>query len=299
MKRALVTGITSYPGLSLAKRLLELNVEVHAVIREQTNLGRLEQLTGPIDINRHDGSVENLISTVGRVSPDVIFHLAGHYMASHGEGDIEGLLDSNICFGVRLLEAARCGGVRQFVSTGSYVQFFDRNEYRPLNLYAATKQAFQDVLAFYSDSGSFEATTLVLFDTYGEGDWRPRLMNAIRKAVRDGSPLNLPGEDVAIEVVHIDDVVAAYLRAAELLADNPGKVNGRIFAIRSDDVQTISGIVAAFEAVSGTRVKKAWGQYPLPERRMTDLWNGPTLPGWQCKVALEEGVRRFMEEEAG
>ena len=92
MKRALVTGITSYPGLSLAKRLLELNVEVHAVIREQTNLGRLEQLTGPIDINRHDGSVENLISTVGRVNPDVIFHLAGHYMASHGEGDIEGAI---------------------------------------------------------------------------------------------------------------------------------------------------------------------------------------------------------------
>jgi CDP-3, 6-dideoxy-D-glycero-L-glycero-4-hexulose-4-reductase len=55
------------------------------------------------------------------------------------------MITSNITFGTKLLEIASRTGVKTFINTSSAMQNYDNNSYSPTNLYAATKQAFEDI----------------------------------------------------------------------------------------------------------------------------------------------------------
>ena len=75
-----------------------------------------------------------------------IIHLASLYLASHRPDQVADLVNANILLGTSLLEAAKLAGVRWFLNTGTIWQNYQSpecsDEYHPVNLYAATKQAF-------------------------------------------------------------------------------------------------------------------------------------------------------------
>ncbi|MEK7820700.1 MAG: NAD(P)-dependent oxidoreductase [Pseudomonadota bacterium] len=293
--RILLTGITSYPGRELARRLLADGSEVHAVVRPGSTLERIAGIGKPI-LHTDDGAAESLVRILGAARPEVVFHLAGHYVREHGPGDIDRIVGDNILFGCRLLEAMRQTGARRIVNTGSYFQFRNGTPRDAVNLYAAAKWAFADILDYYAGAAEVESTTLVLYDTYGPGDWRPRLMQAVRAAAKSGIPLPLTAADMPMNFVHIDDVGAAFIRAAELLAKKPESVRGRHFAVRPRAPSTIEDIVAAYERVNACSIVRRWGAYPVPSRGSENPWQGPTLPGWEPTVSLDEGLRRLGRE---
>jgi nucleoside-diphosphate-sugar epimerase len=297
MKRALITGMTSFLGLSLANRLQTDGVEVHGVIRATSDVKRLSSMQQPPVLHLYDGGMDSLCALVDEAAPDVVFHIAGLYRREHEQEDVETLFHSNVLFGAKLLEAMHASGGGRLISVGSYFQYMDGRKYRPVNLYAATKQAFQDVLAYYVDAGLVRAATLILYDVYGENDWRSKLMAAIRNAQRGGPELSVLRDGADLDMVHVDDVVAALLSAAHLLEESPDKINGGTFAVRSLNRRSISEIIELFEAVAGAPVALAKKAYSAPERSIVDSWDGPILPGWRPEVSLEEGIRRFIEEE--
>ena len=297
-KTALITGITGYLGKALAARLLGSGIAVHAIVRPTARLDRLAGLPIPPVLHRHDGTLATIVSAMTQSKPDVIFHLAGHYVADHTPEQVEPLLRDNVLFGAQVLEAARCVGVNRFVNVGSYAQNADPSNYRPLNLYAAAKQAFEDLMAYYADACGMATITLRLYYTYGPNDWRGKLMEAIRKAQKAGTLLPLVTAEETMDIVHVDDAVAAFVCAAELLMGASEQVSGRVFAVRPDQSVTVGEIVAAFEREGGTPVRAQWGAYPLPARRITAPWRGPLLPGWRAEVALTDGIRSMIAQES-
>ena len=107
-------------------------------------------------------------------------------------------------------------------------QHFGTPDYRPVNLYAATKQAFEDVLAYYADAQGIAAVTLELYDTYGPGDPRRKLIRILFEAARSGEPIQLsPGEQV-IELLHVDDAVPRIVKEAK---DDMLVIVGAVLAI--------------------------------------------------------------------
>lgn len=297
MKRALVTGATSFPGRSLAARLIADGVEVHALVRPSTDLARFDGLPARVQVHVHDGSTESLLPAFEKAAFDAVFHLAGRYVREHAPADVAPLLRDNVVFGTQVIEAAARAGVRRFVNTGTYFQHMEGDEARALDLYAACKEAFADILAYYGDAHGIRYLTLVLFDTYGRGDWRSkRLMAAIRDCQRTGRTLPIPAADEHLNFVYMDDVVEAFVRAAKLLEKRPEQVTGRRFAVRSGEPRTIAEIVAIFEEVGGRPIRVERGAYPDAERRVETLWRGPLLPGWRAKVGLRDGIKRFLEE---
>ena len=242
----------------------------------------------------HDGATESLREIVKGVAPDIVFHLAGRYVRDHQAGQVETLLRDNVAFGTQLLEAlSRCGGGR-FVNTSSYFQYDEAGRYAPVNLYAAAKQAFADILSFYAAAGTVRAATLVLYDTYGKGDWRPRLMAAIHDAQRSGKAVSLPATDAAHDFVYVDDVADAYVRVAGVLERQPEGADSNVFAVRAEKPTTISEIIRVFEEVGKAPVPQAWGAYPAPAARPATPWRGPFVPGWQPQVSLRDGIQRFI-----
>lgn len=296
MKRALVSGVTSFLGRELAASLLADGTEVHAVVRPRSDLKALGDLPRAPILHTHDGSDAGLIALVAAAKPDAVFHLAGRYLREHQPGDVGELVRDNIQFGAQLLEAAVQVGCKRFVNTGSYFQFMDGGASRPVNLYAAAKQAFAEIMTYYRDARGVRDATLVVFDTYGPRDRRPRLMNAIRDAQRTGGELPLPGRDVTVDFVFGDDVVAAFRHAADLLESGRAGVAGGTFAVTSGERWTIAQIVALFEEVGGKPIRVRPGGWPEAPRAVTALWNGPVLPDWRPSVPLREGIRRLIGE---
>ena len=302
MRRALVTGATSFPGHALVARLLAEGIETHAVVRAATRTAPLEALARrtpavPLRLHGHDGGAASMQRIVAEARPDVAFHLAGLYLRDHGVQDIEPLVESNIALGAHLLDAMRQSGCANFVSIGSYAQYYASATPRALSLYAATKEAFASILAYYADIG-MAATTLILYDTYGPGDGRKKLVPALMAALESGAPLPLPSEDITLDMTYRDDLAAALIAAGRGLLAEPAAWRDRRFAATGFR-HTIREVVTAFEAAVGREVSKHWGGWKIPARHVAVPWVGPRPPGWTPRVPLAEGLRRTLAGDTG
>ncbi|HEY0129936.1 MAG TPA: NAD-dependent epimerase/dehydratase family protein [Allosphingosinicella sp.] len=215
-RTALLTGVTGFIGGTLARRLLAEGWRVHAIVRPGSDVGRVtphERLA----LHAHDGGTESLIRLVQTAAPDVAFHLASLFLADHRPDQIEALVASNLLFPVQLAEALTRTGVLRLVNTGTAWQHRHSEPYLPVNLYAATKQAFEDLLLYHHDACGLSVVTLKLFDTYGAGDPRRKLIGILLEAARTGEALPMsPGEQV-LDLTHVEDAVEGYLIAAERL----------------------------------------------------------------------------------
>jgi len=215
VENVLVTGATSYLGINLIRRLTEDDRTVHVLTRPSSDLTRFSGIDPVPSVHQIEPGADSLYHAVMAVRPAATYHIAGYYVSDHKAEDVDRLVESNIRFGTVLLEALAQAGGGDVVNLGSYTQNYDSPNYRPLNLYAATKQAFADVLAYYTDVGAVRAVTLKLFHTYGPGDWRGKLLPAIRDAQRQGRALPLVAEDeTAFDLVYVEDVVDAMIHAA-------------------------------------------------------------------------------------
>ncbi|MDX8386447.1 MAG: NAD-dependent epimerase/dehydratase family protein, partial [Gallionella sp.] len=213
-KIALVTGGTGFVGSNLIHRLVDIGWEVHSIVRPGSDLKVLDACIDKISLHTHDGSTEGLVNIMSAAKPEVVFHLASLFLSAHTAKDVAQLITSNVLFSSQLLEAMKESGATSLVNTGTSWQHYENKDYSPVNLYAATKQAFEAILEYYVETASLKAITLKLFDTYGPNDPRPKLFHLLEKTAQSQSILSMsPGEQL-IDLVYIDDVIDAYLLAA-------------------------------------------------------------------------------------
>ena len=294
-RKALVSGATGFVGSHLVRRLVQSGWEVHIVIRENSTLPSAQEFNKVI-VHTIDGSIECLVACVGKSKPDVVFHLASLFLAQHETKDIESLIVSNVLLGNQLLEAMKVNQVSHIVNTGTSWQHYNNEDYNPVCLYAATKQAFEAILEYYIQASGFKAITLKLFDTYGPDDSRLKLFNLLNNSAISGEPLNMsPGEQL-IDLVHIDDVVDAYLIAAKrLLEDKVSK--HEIYAISSSNPITLKELVESYILVIGQKINVNWGARPYRNREVMNTWSsGVCMSDWKPKISLEKGIADALEK---
>jgi nucleoside-diphosphate-sugar epimerase len=298
LRTALVTGATGYIGSNVVRRLAAGGWNVHVIARNDSKLTLLEKVCDCVNIHRHDGSTKQLFDIVKQAAPDIVIHLAAFASVTHTPEDTVPMLQSNVVFGTQLVEAMLANDVYSFINTGTFSQHCDNKVYSPSSLYDATKQAFRDILTFYTETTPFKAITLELYDNYGPDDPRSKIMNLLRRAVLDGKPLDMsPGEQL-LDIVYIDDVVDAYVTAAERLTAVQ-EVKDEVYAISSGHPIRLQDLVQAFEQATGRRLQIVWGGRPYRKREIMVPWNqGAALPNWTAKVSLQEGIKRFMNSSS-
>ena len=287
---ALVTGATGFVGGRLARRLLADGWETHAIVRPSSNATILRGVLGSGNVYAHDGSTVDLIDVLRSVHPDVVFHLASVFVAEHATDDVDPLVQSNILFGTQLLEAMTVAAVSTIVNTGTTWQHYEGREYSPVSLYAATKQAFQDILQFYCEVRGLRAVTLELPDTYGSGDRRPKLLSVLDRAARTGETLQMsPGEQL-LDLLHVDDVVHGYEVAADaLLAENLPSPSQ--YQLSSGPLVRLKDVVELYRQATGHTVNVVWGGRPYRLREIMEPRSPvPVLPEWQPCISLRDGL---------
>ena len=246
--------------------------------------------------HEHDGTKGGMVGIVGAARPEVVFHLASAFVAEHRSDDVADLVESNLLLGTQLAEAMRVNGRTLLVNTGTAWQHYQDEPYNPTSLYAATKQAYLDVLRFFEEAAGLRVITLEIFESYGPGDPRPKLMGVLKRAAREGNRLSLTEGSQRFDFVHVRDIVRAFVRAAERLLS--GEVRGpESYALRASSTVTMKELVDLFGRVAGKSLSADWGVRPYRAREMLEPWaGGASLPGWRPEVPLEDGIRELLAE---
>lgn len=294
-KVALVTGATGFVGSHLVRRLIKESWKVHIISRPESSLEIIKDVKGETLNHLHDGTTDGMLRIIKESKPIIVFHLASLFLTQHQPKDLEPLIRSNILFGTQLLEAMAANGVCKLVNTGTSWQHYSNEDYNPVCLYASTKQAYEAILKFYIETTTLRVVTLKLFDTYGPNDMRPKLFNLLKKVAEDQKPLAMsPGEQL-IDIVYIDDVVEAFLIAADRLLRNNAKKYEE-YAVSSGNPLKLRDLVKKYEEVIGKKLPIEWGGRPYRDREVMEPWKrGEKLYGWTPKVCLDEGIKKISE----
>lgn len=290
MKRALVTGATGYIGSNLVRRIVAEGVEVHAAVRPDSDVSALPP---EARIHGYSGTAASASEIADAARPDVTFHLASHFRAEHAQDDLESLIAANVAFGTWLVDALCRHPEPRLINTGTSWQHYMDRPYDPVCLYAATKQAFEAMLEFYVSARGLAVTTLKLFDSYGPGDPRKKLVAALFNAAITGQRLELSPGEQRIDLVHVDDVVNAFMIAASRTAAD---ARSESFSVSSRHPVSLRELVALVERVTGKSIDVKWGARPYRDREVMTPWTGGTaLPDWRAETGLEEGLRAAWE----
>lgn len=287
--RALMTGVTGFIGGRLARHLVSAGWEVHALSR-----GPLAPSQGNVTAHRYAGDTAEVLAAVDHARPDVIFHLASLYLADHRTDQISDLIAANVLLTGQLAEAASLIGGACLLNTGTAWQNLDGETYLPVNLYAATKQAGADLLRYYHAARGLPVLTLKLFDTYGPGDTRRKLVQLLVEAVLRNEPLGLSPGEQRIDLTHVDDVVMAFASAAHHLRNGH---EGTYFV--GGDRLSVRELTQRVGRALGRPVPARFGERPYrPREVMEPAPPLPLLPGWAPRIDLDDGIRELATRSA-
>jgi len=295
--KIVITGATGFVGSNLTTFFLKKNYEVYLIIRPNSDLSNIDVKSNKLKIFKYDENISNLISFFKEVNPICTFHLASNFIAEHKSSDINSLVSSNITFGLQLLEAMKEADVKTLINTGTSWQHYNNEDYNPVCLYAATKQAFENLIEYYVQAENFKVITLKLFDTYGETDNRPKLINLLNQFAKNQTELKLSPGDQKINLVHILDVCAAYEIAMKLIETQEKNIHFK-YAIKHSRSYTLKEVINVFEKVTQTKINVVWGGKLYRKREVMKLWDkGEILPNWKARISLEEGFKKNINTE--
>lgn len=236
---------------------------------------------------------------IPKTAPDLVVHLATHFQNAYQPDEAKTMIGANLQFPVKVLEACREFPKLRFLNFGTFYSHIRPNEDSPATFYAATKRAFESFLEFYFSRPNWKAITLKLFDSYGPGDKRPKLVPKWIEILRTGEEMKLTPGEQKLNLLYVDDIVEAIGTASDsLLRDEKGHGH-TIYQLssseRAESLPSLREVAKIFEGAAGKPLPLRFGALPYRENEiMVPKMSFPILPGWSPKTSLHEGFKKVL-----
>jgi nucleoside-diphosphate-sugar epimerase len=267
---ALMTGGTGFIGSRLAAGLARAGCRVHHFARRRTDAPAAGWHLGDAR------DVRAAAAAVAACDPDFVFSLAAIREGSRDLGRAD--LDAAAALAAAL--AGRSRRLRRWVRTG-----FRHGDGVDARMEEAWDRSVRERFRL-------PLVTLRLFRVYGPGQKNGDLIPSVLRQARAAREVVVP-ESGSVDLVHVDDVVRAYLLAAA----RPGAV-GRLIEIGSGTLLSPGEVGRA--ALAAARVQKP---VIAPEKAGAGsparLEPAEKALGWRPKVSLRAGLRRLLAEWDG
>lgn len=289
-KKILLTGATGYIGSNLLKKLLkDTNFNIIALY----NNSLPENIDNGVTWIKYTGEYSSLKDIDENI--DIIIHLATYFTTAHSPENVSKIINANVLFGTHLLEFARQNNINKFINTSTFAQSIDNSTYNPQNFYTSTKQAFESILMYYTESGLINNITISLSDTYGPGDNRPKFINLLIEALGKDVVFNMSPGNQEVRYVHVNDVVDSYIVAIELLMEN--KINkSKTFSVSGIEPLTLNELVNLVSKVAGKKIETNPGFYPYREMEIMKCFpKFEILPDWKPSIKLSDGIKQIIQ----
>ena len=300
VRNYLISGATGFIGSRLLQHLLDEGHRVFVVSRGKLEQRQKTSTAGTLVSLEADGTWPEKLNGV---TFDAIYHLAASGGIDSDRYDIEDIVNANLTLGLKMLECARAhpdNSRPAFIYCLSFWQFRrGTSEFAPNSLYAASKQAFVDLVEHYRQNEGIPAVGLLLFDTYGDNDQRRKLVPALAehcRKVKAGAeiepfPLTLGGQEAVF--IHVADIITGFETARHLLSQR--ELSLPYYCLREEIVMSLREMIElAIEACGLTCDVIRWGARPYRNGEIMSLIKGPLLPEWKPKISFWEGFSRLV-----
>ncbi len=293
--KILVTGATGFIGQNLVSLLLKNGIEIYCLVREESDCSKIYKKA---KIIKYDKKVDSLIEVFNKQKFYGVVHLASIFLAEHKARDIVSLISSNVEFGTTLLEACKQSDVKWFINTGTFWQNYEDKDYNPVNLYAATKEAFENIAKYYTQTSNLIFTTIKLNDTFGPNDTRNKVFNLWAKIANTNEVLEMSKGEQIIDISYIEDVISAYeVLISHLNSDDAQNFKNKTFAVKSQTRVSLKELAEIFQKATNSKLNIIWGGREYRQRELMLPWeNGEVVPNWSPKYSLEEAIKKTIGE---
>ncbi|PKV65421.1 nucleoside-diphosphate-sugar epimerase [Polaribacter sp. Hel1_33_96] len=288
-KRILITGSTGFVGKHLIPKLIENEYDILEITR---SISKSDDFFGnktqKIEVND-----ANFNQKIKFFKPEIVIHLASYLTSSDEWTDVEKLVDTNILFLSKILDAVKTNELKLFVNTGTFAEYFKGDgELLPAYFYAATKTASRAIVDYYANAYDFKQTTVVPYTIYGGVDTQKKIIDLIFDSTNSKEPLQLSLGEQVLDFIHIDDVVNFYLSLIDNINILPNTSEFKLGTGIGTNLKELAKIV---EEVSGEKTNINWGGKPYRKSdvmyAVADQRQNKNILGWFNKINIEQGVK--------
>jgi UDP-glucose 4-epimerase len=233
---------------------------------------------------------------------EVVVHVAGRIVPALSNLQPAQDIAENLVGSVRLLDLCVQARVKAFIFASSGGTIYgpraaslvsEDDPTDPISSYGVIKLAFEKYLDMYYRAHGLHAVSLRIGNAYGQGQ-RVGLQGLVARAIDSAigdRPMEIWGDGSAIrDYIHIDDVVAAFLRAATL---DPAADVPRLYNIGSGVGRSVRQVIATVESIHGRPLAVTYGPANRWDvsRVVLDITRAQQMLGWTPQRGWEEGVR--------
>lgn len=307
--RALVTGGAGFIGSTLVDRLLAEGHEVTVV--DDLSRGRLANLEAArragdrFTFHQLGLTAPAIEDVVASARPEVIFHLAAQIDVRLSVEDPVHDAEVNVVGTVRLAEAARRAEVRRIVFTSSGGSIYgpvtdlpvaETRPVDPLSPYAAGKVAGEIYLEMFSRLYGIEWTGVAPANVYGprqDPHGEAGVVAIFSQRLLAGQPTRVFGDGGNTrDYVYVDDVVDAFVRAAQVEA-----ASGQRFNVGTGVETTDRALHTLVAEAAGADDEPEYAPARLGDvaRSALDATRARRVLGWAPQVSIREGVARTVD----
>lgn len=304
IRKAIVTGATGFIGKFLVRELLKQNVDIIAVVREESkNFNTISSLP----IRFIDCDIRDFYTLPEKISDrdiDVIFHIAWQGV-SDADARNQDVQLQNLISTLDLVDIAHELGIKTFVGCGSIHEaesLVEMSEDKVISnlgyMYKASKTAAHWIGK--AKAGNYGIRFFwPLINTYGEEECSARLINTIIRKILKGETPDLSAGTQYYDFVHVADVA----HALYLIADKG--VNGTNYVIGSGNARPLREFLEEVGEVANS-FREDSKIIPLGFGKITS--NVVSLPketfdvsklvgdtGFKTTISFREGIRRTAE----
>ena len=165
----------------------------------------------------------------------------------------------------------------------------------PLNFYAATKLAVDEILKLFCLDYKISIYSLKIFDTYGNNDKRKKFLNLLRENYKKNKLLKMTAGNQLLDLVHIDDLVDLI---KIILRDivNKKKLGFFTYTVSSKKPIRLRSLVKKLASILNKKLKFSIGSLKYRSKEtMQPMIKTFNYPGWKPKRNLIIELKKIFD----
>lgn len=294
--KILITGATGFVGKTLIPFLYQKGITDIAIIVRCKNKARMCFGSLPISIILTDSSLEDEIISF---SPSITLHMATFFTTKHDKESTKNIIDSNITYGITILEAISKTKCEYFINIGTFTEFVQEvGEFEPNNLYSASKTAFRSIIRYYQAISNFKWINVVLYSPYGEINENKKVIDYLIDGLYSSDPINFsPGEQI-LDFIHVLDIAdffyTLYIKIESI------NLKYTQFYLGTGVGYSLREVAKTIEKVFAKDINAKWGGLSYnkgePMHAVAPISKSVEALNWRPKISLEEGLLILREK---
>jgi len=250
--KILISGATSFLGRSLIPKLQKKNCTLLLFTSNKGSF-KAEKIFKKKNLKIIN---QSQIEKIKKFKPDIFLNLQTMYNYNADFKNLSDLIDANIKIPLQLLMLCS-NSISRLISPSTYYMYGkNTNIIKPINLFAALKYSFSIVAEQQAVEKNFIYDEVILFDTFGIGDVRKKILNQIKLNFKDNKKAKFSPGNQVLDISDINEISEGFIK---LIFKKKNKNTKNIFFASSKNRLTLKELVKKCEKIKKSKLNIQWG----------------------------------------